>query len=83
MLRAKVKEAITKAAEQEKDLDMLEADFVIRCNDKFHKVCDKVRGKQGRLDSERIFFDWNEWLRKEVKKRKSKEYGSQPSGSGR
>ena len=83
LLRAKIKEAVTNAAEQEKDLDMLEAEFVIRCNDKFHKVCEKVRGKVGRLDSDRIFFDWNEWLRKEIKKRKSKDFESQSSRSER
>jgi hypothetical protein len=73
LLRTKVKEAIVNAAHEEKNLDLLEAPFVIKCNDKFHKICDKVRSKQGKLDSERIFFEWQDWLKKELKKSKAKE----------
>jgi archaeal flagellar protein FlaI len=73
LLRTKVKQAIVDAAHDEKNLELLEAPFVIKCNDKFHKVCDKVRTKQGKLDSERIFFEWSDWLKKELKKIKTKE----------
>jgi flagellar protein FlaI len=73
MLRAKIKEALVKAAEEEKNLDLLEAKFSIMCNDQFHIICDKVKQKTGKLDSDRIFFEWNEWLKKGVKKeRKSR-----------
>lgn len=74
MLRAKIKEAIVKMATDEKNFDLLEATFTIRCNDSFHKICEKVRSKVGRLDSERIFFEWSEWLRKEIKKEKEKKF---------
>jgi len=70
MLRAKIKETMVKVAEEEKNLDLLEARFVIKCNDQFHLICDKVKDKTGKLDSNRIFFEWNEWLKKEVKKEK-------------
>jgi len=70
MLRTKMKEALTKTAEEENNLDLLEAGFVIKCNDQFHILCDKIKEKAGSLDSERIFFEWNEWLKKEVKKEK-------------
>ena len=70
MLRAKMKEALVKIAEEENNLDLLEASFVIKCNDQFHNICDKVKDKTGRLDSDRIFFEWNEWFKKEVKKEK-------------
>ncbi len=72
MLRAKMKEELVKLAETENNLDLLEAQFVISCNDEFHKICDKVNDKTGKLDSDRILFDWKEWLKKEVKKEKSK-----------
>ena len=72
MLRAKIKEEMVKIAREEKNLDLLEAKFVISCNDRFHKICDKVKDKTGKLDSKRIFFEWMEWLKKEVKKEKRK-----------
>lgn len=70
-LRAKIKQAIVHASKEQEDPDMLEAPFVIKCNDQFHKVSDKVKNKTGKLDTERIFFEWNEWLKQEVKRRKS------------
>ncbi|MBD3209719.1 type II/IV secretion system ATPase subunit [Candidatus Woesearchaeota archaeon] len=62
-LRAKVKEEIVKAAEMEEDDELLEAPFVIRCNDEFHRISDKVREEVRKLDGERIFFSFQEWLR--------------------
>jgi len=48
--------------------DLLEASFVVMANDIFHKISDQVREEIGYLDSEKIFFNWNDWLKKEVKK---------------
>lgn len=72
LLRARMKEELVKTAESEKNLGLLEAKFVIQSNDHFHKICDKVREKTGILDGERIFFEWNDWLHKEIRKEKSK-----------
>ncbi|MBW3000486.1 type II/IV secretion system ATPase subunit [Candidatus Woesearchaeota archaeon] len=80
MLRTKTKEELVKTAEAEKNLDLLEARFVIKCNDQFHKICDKVKDKTGRLDSDRILFEWSEWLKKEVKKEKTKEPSLEKQG---
>ena len=49
-------------------LDLLEAEFVIQSNDQFHKISEKVREEIGTLDSKRIFFEWNEWLKKSIKR---------------
>ena len=65
-LRARIKEAICKVAEELGEEELLEAPFVIRCNDHFHKVSDKVREETGRLDPDRIFFAFNEWLRSQA-----------------
>lgn len=70
MLRANIKEALVKSAKENKDDELLEAEFVIESNDQFHKISEKVREKEGSLDSKKIFFEWNEWLKKAVKKRK-------------
>ena len=55
-------------AKKSKMLNLLEADFVVVANDEFHKISDKILGEVGSLDSKRIFFDWNEWLKRSVKK---------------
>jgi type IV secretory pathway ATPase VirB11/archaellum biosynthesis ATPase len=62
-LRAKIKELIVKVSDELKESELLEAPFVIRCNDQFHKISDKVREETGILDSEKIFFEYEEWLR--------------------
>jgi len=47
---------------------LLEADFVIQSNDQFHKISERIKEEIGTLDSKRILFDWNEWLKRHVKK---------------
>lgn len=68
LLRAKIKETIVEVAKKTKMLDLLEADFVVRSNDEFHKISDKIKQEVGSLDSKRIFFEWNEWLKTSIKK---------------
>ena len=68
-LRADIKKAIVDISDKVNDPELLEADFVIQANDQFHRISDKVRDEVGKLDSKRIFFEWNEWLKSTVKKR--------------
>ena len=72
-LRAKIKETLVNYAEQTQDFDLLEAEFVIKCNDRYHNLCDSVHSEVGSLDPKRIFFEWEEWLKHELKKRKKNE----------
>ena len=67
-LRAKIKETLVDFASKINMPDLLEAEFVIESNDQFHKVSEKIREEIGTLDSKRIFFDLNEWLKRHVKK---------------
>jgi len=69
MLRAKTKETIMNIAEKTNDPDILEAPFTIRSNDEFHRISERVKAKRGTLDSKEIFFEWNEWLKKAVRKK--------------
>ncbi len=69
-LRADCKQAIVDIHEQVKDDSLLEAEFVIKCNDRFHLLTDKVQEEVGSMDAERILFEYKEWLKGEVKKRK-------------
>lgn len=70
LLRTKIKERIVKAAEETKDDNLLEADFVISANDQFHKISERVREEVGALDSERIYFEWESWLKTAITKKK-------------
>jgi archaeal flagellar protein FlaI len=70
MLRAKIKETIANSAEEHNDPELLEAEFVIEANDQFHNISEKIREKEGILNSKKIFFEWNEWMKKAIKKRK-------------
>ena len=70
MLRRKIKETLLIEAEKNEGLDLLEAEFVILCNDQFHKISEQIKEAKGVLDSNRIFFMWNEWLKKQIKLRR-------------
>ena len=67
-LRAKIKETLVNESNKYKLPEMLEADFVIKSNDEFHTIINGVKEKEGRLDNDKIFFEWNEWLKKEIRK---------------
>lgn len=68
ILRAKMKEMLVNYAQQYKKKEMLEARFVIAANDHYHRVAGGVKNEIGSLDARRIFFEWEEWLKKAVKK---------------
>jgi type IV secretory pathway ATPase VirB11/archaellum biosynthesis ATPase len=70
VLRGDIKGAIVKAAEEQKDPDLLEAPFVIKCNDKFHLLAEEVKHDKGVLDAKEIKRRWMSWLDRELKKRK-------------
>ncbi len=69
MLRTKIKETLVDRAKKANMIDLLEAKFVVRSNDMFHKISDSVNKDVGYLDSKRIFFEWDDWLKKIIRKR--------------
>ncbi len=69
LLRANVKQAIVDAFTELGDGNILEADFVIRANDMFRLISDKVKKRSGKIDHDKIFFEFKEWLRKEARKK--------------
>ena len=69
LLRAKIKETLVRYADKSKNLELLEAGFVILSNDMFHKISDVVLEEVGGLDNKMIFSKWERWLGEEVKKR--------------
>jgi len=70
VLRGQCKQAVVDAYLETKNANLLEAEFVIKTNDIFHLLSDKVKEERGFLDNERILFEYKEWLKKEVRKRK-------------
>lgn len=71
LLRADIKQAIVDTAEESKLANLLEADFIVRANDEFHLIGDRLQEKEGKLRNEKILFAFKEWLKKEVKKKLS------------
>jgi len=73
LLRSKTKGVLVDYANKTGKLDLLEAPFVIKSNDMFHKFSEKVKQDTNYLDSKRIFDEWKSWLDREVKKNKFNE----------
>jgi hypothetical protein len=73
LLRAKIKETLVSYSTKLNKPEILEADFVIDSNDEFHKISEKVAENTGFLDSKKIFFQWEEWLRRKLKRDKFNE----------
>lgn len=69
MLRAKIKKEILDKSNLLNKPEILEADFVIKSNDEFHSISNYIYEKFGNSDQNKIFFEWNEWFKKELKKR--------------
>jgi len=68
ILRAKLKETMVNYAARLNSNDILEAKSVIAMNDSFHKISDEVREKHGYLDSKKIYLQWEQELKKHIKK---------------
>ena len=49
--------------------DLLEAEFTIKCNDRFHKISEEVVNEVGSMDPKMIRFKWEEWIKREIKKK--------------
>lgn len=67
-LRANIKEKLMEYSEKLKKPEILEADFAVLVNDEFHKISDEVKEETGKLDSAKILFKMDEWLKRNAKK---------------
>jgi len=65
-LRKKIKEAIVEKAEETGNDELLEAEFVSKCNQRYHILSNRVREEYGEQDTERIYARWKEWLDRQV-----------------
>ena len=72
LLRAKTKELLVKYSNKINNPKLLEAEHVIQANDQFHRISDDVKEEVGSLDSKRILFRWEEWLKRYIKRKQIK-----------
>ncbi len=70
LLRAKIKQELVNIAEKTKNNNILEAEFNVLANNAFHHISDRIREEIGLPSSERVFPEWQKWLRQEIKKKK-------------
>ena len=70
LLRADVHQAITDLFIATNDASLLEADFVVKANDQFHLITERVKDDESQLNNSRILFEFKDWLKKEAKRRK-------------
>lgn len=68
-LRAKVRQTLMDYAVRLGNDDLLEAAFVIKSNDMFHLLTDRVKQDVGFIDPKRIFYEWDEWIKRECQKK--------------
>ena len=68
LLRTNVKQELVNAATKLNRPELLEADFAVLSNDEFHRISDRIREEVGALDSKKILTEWNEWLKRAIKK---------------
>ena len=69
LLRAKIKSEIVEIAEKTNIPDLLEANFIERSNDTFHKISDKIIQEYGLPLEKYVLPEWKKWMELEVKKR--------------
>jgi len=67
LLRAKMKKTLVEYAGKVGDKSILEAGFVVLSNDKFHRLIEDVKTEAGGIDNKRIFFEWEDWLKKQLR----------------
>ncbi len=69
MLRAKIKQSLVDYANASKINDLLEAKFVVASNDKFHQICQNISEEVGYISPERVFKEWDFWIKSVIKKK--------------
>ena len=67
VLRSKTKERLVEVAKKTGNYDVLEAEFVVEANDKFHEICEAIKKEVGSTDPKRVYSEWNDWLKSKIK----------------
>ncbi|MEM1535121.1 MAG: type II/IV secretion system ATPase subunit [Candidatus Pacearchaeota archaeon] len=68
MLRAQTKQLLVDYAKKASRPELLEAEFVVKANNIFHDISDKIREEIGLPLAKYVLPSFEEWLKKEVKR---------------
>jgi flagellar protein FlaI len=66
-MRARMKKALVDYAETTGNPNIIEAPFVIACNDAAHLFSEQVKKQQGSIVSDYIYQKWDAWVREQIK----------------
>ena len=69
LLRARIKESLLNYSIKTRIPEILESKFTVQSNDVFHQISDNIREEVGFIESKRVFYDWNEWIKEAIKKK--------------
>ena len=69
LLRARIKSILIEYSEKTNRPELIESEFVVLNNDVFHQICNDSREKYGFINSKKVLFEWEEWLKKELKRK--------------
>ena len=69
LLRARIKESLLSYSIKTRIPEILESKFTVQSNDIFHQISDNIREEVGFIESKRVFYDWNEWVKEAIKKK--------------
>ncbi len=69
LLRAKIKKTIVDFSEKLKRNDILEADWVVECNEMFHIISNNVLEEVGSVESKRVYERCLNWFKKKLKEK--------------
>ncbi|UCD03833.1 MAG: type II/IV secretion system ATPase subunit [Candidatus Woesearchaeota archaeon] len=67
VLRARIKKALVDLAKKTDNNELLEAEFVVESNDKFHEIAEAISQEIGVTDPKRIYSEWELWLKSKIK----------------
>lgn len=65
-MRKDMKQKIADKADETGNDELLEAEFVVKANQKYHTIAEDVRKEYGGQETERIMARWEEWLEQQV-----------------
>ena len=68
LLRAKIKEELVRVSDKNEQL--LETPFIKKSNNAFHNISNDVLSEAGSLDNKRIFIEWQDWLKREIRRQR-------------
>jgi archaeal flagellar protein FlaI len=67
LLRKQIKEEIVAVSKKINNTEILEAEFVVKSNNAFHKFSDEVTREKGLPLKDEVFPLWKKWFDKEIK----------------